>query len=332
MIPRGRYALAGLAGLAAAALASPPASAGSDDENALFDAGVLQMEAGRYDEACPSIEHSYELDPRPGVLFTLSECQAKRGRIAAAVDRYTEYLALFAALAPAKKKLQTNRPQKARAELAALAPQVPKLVVTLAPGAPAGVVVERDGRALAASALGTSISVDPGEHVLRVAAPGGALRETRVKLARGESRTVVLDLPAPTAPTAPTEARRGPSGRRVAAFVTGGVGLAGLVLGGALGGAALAKKSVVDAHCGVGGVAAACDHDGKAAADELHSFALASTIGFAAGGALAVASVVLFATEPGAPRPPASARAPSIELGLAPSRGAGAAVVLRGAW
>jgi hypothetical protein len=333
MSPRGRHALLRSVCLAAGALLTTRAAAGGDDSNALFDAGVLQMEAGRYDQACPSIEHSYELDPRPGVLFTLAECQAKRGRIAAAVERYSEYLALYEALPRAKKKLQTSRPRAARAELAALSPQVPKLVLKLAPGAPRGAVVERDGHVVAAAALGTAIPVDPGDHVIRLSVPGGPLSEIHVKLARGESRSVVLAMPAaPPSPPPGHEARRGTSARRVGAFVTGGVGLAGLVLGGAMGGLALAKKSVVDAHCNVGGIAEACDRDGKVAADQLGAFALASTVGFVAGGALAVTSVVLFATEPAAPKPTRSAASPWIELGVVPARGAGAAVLLRGAW
>ena len=333
MSPRGRHALLRSACLAAGALLTSRALAGRDDSNALFDAGVLQMEAGRYDEACPSIEHSYELDPRPGVLFTLAECQAKRGWIATAVERFNEYLALYAALPPAKKKLQTNRPKAARAELAALSPQVPKLVLELAPGMPRGAVVERDGRVVAAEALGTSIAVDPGDHVIRLSVPGSPLSEIHVKLARGESRSVVLALPAAPAPsTSSQEAHRGPSARRVSAFVTGGFGLAGLVLGGAMGGVALAKKGVVDAHCNIGGIAEACDHDGKAAADQLGTFALASTVGFIAGGALTVASVVLFATEPAASKPTTSAASPRLELGVAPARGAGASMLLRGSW
>lgn len=333
MSPRGRHALLRSACLAAGALLTTRALGGSDDSNALFDAGVLQMEAGRYDEACPSIQHSYELDPRPGVLFTLAECQAKRGWVATAVERFNQYLALYAVLSPAKKKLQTNRPKAARAELAALLPQVPKLTLQLAPGMPLGAIVERDGRFVAAEALGTAIAVDPVDHVIRLSVPGRPTSEIHVKLARGESRSVVLVLP-PPAPEAAAGAPRGSgtSGRRVTAFVTGGVGLAGLVLGGAMGGVALARKSVVDAHCNVGGIAEACDHDGKAAADQLGTFALASTLGFIAGGALTVASVVLFATEPAAPKPETSATARRIELGVAPTRGAGATMLLRGSW
>ena len=330
MSPPGRQPLLVCSGLAALGLWASPAAAGNDDSNALFDAGVLQMEAGRYAEACPSIQHSYELDPRPGVLFTLAECQSKWGRIAAAVARYEEYLTAYSALSPAKKKLQTSRPAAARAQLAALSPQVPKLTLTLAPGAPRGTAVERDGRPVSTATLGASIAVDPGDHVVRLSVSGGRLSEIHIKLARGESRSVELDFP-----TAPADPRtpgpdRGMSGRRLGAFLSGGFGLAGLVLGGGMGAVALTKKSVVDEHCNVGGIPEACDHQGKAAADELKAFALASTVGLAAGGALVVLSTVLFVTEPRPPTPAATARwisLPGVSVGAQ-----GATVTVQGIW
>ena len=335
MSPAGRQLLfvrsAGLAVLTALAALARPAAAGSDDSNALFDAGVLQMEAGRYGQACPSIEHSYELDPRPGVLFTLAECQSKWGKIAAAVFRYREYLALYEALPPNKRKLQTNRPQTARAQIAALAPQVPQLTLDLAPGVPREVVVERDGRVVAASAFGTSLPVDPGDHFVRTSVPGGPLSEIHITLVRGESRRVVLDVPHAPAARSP-EPRRSTSARRLGAYVTGGLGLAGLALGGAMGGLSIGRKSVVDAHCNVGGIAEACDHQGKAAADQLDRYALASTLSLVAGGALTVVSVVLFATEPAAPKPIASASAPRLQVSVAPAGAAGASVWLQGTW
>ena len=334
MSPAGRNPLLLWSGLAALGLWASPAAAGNDDSDALFDAGVLQMEAGRYAEACPSIQHSYELDPRPGVLFTLAECQSKWGRIADAVARYEEYLTAYLALSPVKKKLQTNRPAAARAQLAALSPQVPKLTLTVARGAPSGTVVERDGRLVPEGSLGASIPVDPGDHVVRLSAPGGRLREIHIKLARGESQSAELDFPAaPAGPGTPGPGHdppRGTSGRRIGAFVSGGFGLAGLVLGGAMGAVALTKKGVVDDHCNVGGIPEACDHQGKAAADELGTYALASTVGLAAGGALVVLSTVLFITEPQAPRPAAIARWISLPvLGVGAS---GASVTVQGTW
>ena len=42
----------------------------------------------------PRFAESHRLDPRPGTLFALASCEEKRGRLAAAVRIYDEYLAL----------------------------------------------------------------------------------------------------------------------------------------------------------------------------------------------------------------------------------------------
>ena len=97
-----------------------------------------------------------------------------------------------------------------------------------------------------------------------------------------------------------------------------------------MGGVALAKKGIVDAHCNVGGIPEACDHQGKTAADDLQTFALASTVGLAAGGALVVLSTVLFVTEPPAPKPAVSAR--WIKASLVPIGATGASVIVQGGW
>jgi hypothetical protein len=329
----------GAAWLAAVTALAAPAAAGGDDSNALFDAGVLQMEAGRYEQACPSIEHSYELDPRPGVLFTLAECQAKRGRIASAVDRYGEYLALYQALSPAKKNLQTNRPKAARAQITALSPQLPKLVLELEPGAPSGILVECDGRVVPAASLGTAMPVDPGEHVIRTSVSGGPPSETRVTFARSETRHVVVNIRLPAVAATPlasaTSEPRSPGRALAGAWITS-AGLVGLVVGLVAGAVAVGNNGVVTSHCNVGGVPAACDHQGLVAANRLKSAGLVSTVGFVSGGGLVVAGLLVFGRgpagpSPAAPKPAGSTTARRVEVGVAPST-AGASVVLQGAW
>src|ERR1700733_10594176 len=76
----------------------------ADPAQAAFERGLAQMEAGRFDLGCPAVEESYKLDPRPGTLFTLAECEAKRGHLATAVRRYDDYLSLWSALPPDKKQ------------------------------------------------------------------------------------------------------------------------------------------------------------------------------------------------------------------------------------
>lgn len=324
-------ALAALGALAALVLGAGPARA-ADPAEALFQRGVDGMTAGRYDEACPLLEQSYRRGPRPVRLFALAECEATRGRIAAAVRRYDEYLALHEALSPPARQQQGNRASWARSQQAALAPHVPKLVVALPPGAPADAVVTLDGAALAASAVGAPIPVDPGEHVLITRAPGGRPTELHVRLARDERRRVELEVappspgfdlpPAPT-PTAPT------SGRRTAAYVTGGVGLAGVLAGAVLGGLAAGEKGTVDTSCGLGGVPGACNHAGKTAADRLQAWGLGSTVGLSIGAAAVATAVVLVVTEP---RGAAVAGAGGVQVALGPTGRGGFSLGVLGAW
>ena len=88
------------------------------------------------------------------------------------------------------------------------------------------------------------------------------------------------------------------------AFVTAGVAVVSLIAGGVTGGLALSAQSQADRGC-QGSVCRTTD--ALDANDRAHTFATVSTVGFVAGGALAVASVILFVV---APKSSASASAP----------------------
>lgn len=317
------------------------------------------MESGRYETACPRIEQSYRIDPRIGALFALAECESKRGRIATAVARYDEYLTEHGKLPRDKKAKQGDRALIARRQVDLLRPDLPRLTLVLPREAPRDMVVRCDGAPVAEDALGAPIPLDPGAHVITTSTPGGALSEVRLTIARGQQIRLVLTLapalavttpppalsPAAPAiapePAAPTEVHP-TSGRRVAAYVSGGIGLVGLAVGGVFGGLALAQKSTVDANCkptadpGTLG----CHGDGYRASRNLQQFGLWSTVGFAVGLAGGVVAVVLIATEPAkvkssalasGPQRPAN-RAITAALGLL-SAGPGAATVgIEGTW
>jgi hypothetical protein len=348
------------AALFLAVLASQaPARAEVDPAEALFQQGIKDLEAGRYEAACPPIEQSYRIDPRIGTLFALAECESKRGRLATAVARYDAYLAEHGKLSREKKAKQGDRALVARRQVQLLRPELPRLTLVLPREAPRGMVVRCDGATVAEDALGTPIPLDPGDHLITTAAPGGALSELRLKLARGQQLRLVLTVVAapvaatplagssPGAPSTPplpvvaTDAHP-TSGRRVTAYVTGGVGLAGLIVGGVLGGLALGQKSIVDASCtptadpGTLG----CHHEGYQASRNLQQLGLWSTVGFAAGLAGGVVAVVLFATEPAkaktdgaasGPRRPAS-RTITATAGLLSASPGGTMVGIEGAW
>jgi hypothetical protein len=303
---------------------------------ALFDRGVEEMKAGRYEKGCPALAESYRIDPRPGALFTLAECENKRGKIATAVARYEEYLRLVATLAPAQIERQRERIDIANKQKASLQSEVPRLTITLAEGAPANTVVTRDGSVVGAAVLGVAIPVDPGEHVLTTEAPGGKRREKRITIERKEHREIELHVDAPIGSEAaepkaskPTAVSKedaskpaGLGGQRIAALAVGGAGVASLLVGTITGIVTLTTKSTVTANCD----GPACNQEGFDAAQRAKALGNASTATFVIGGALVTAGVVLYLT---APRTPT--KQTGLRLGIAP-RHDGALLIARGVW
>lgn len=283
---------------------------------ALFNKGLAEMEAGRFETACPTLKESQRLDPRMGTLFTLAECEAKGGMIASAVAHYDEYLRLFGRLAPAQKATQAGREKVSAAQKAALAPQVPYVTLILR-DAPAGTTVKWDDLLFHLPALGVPLPVNPGEHVVTTQVPGKPGVVMRVTMEKAEKKQVELKLAAPSrvatkpAPTpaiappsanpepaaTPTEADAGASSesRHVWMYGAAGLGAAGLVVGSITGALVLGKKATIDDNC----VATRCNAAGKDAAESAQTLGLVSTVGFGVGIAgLATAAVLFFTDSP----------------------------------
>ncbi|MGK3960751.1 type IV pilus biogenesis/stability protein PilW [Sorangium sp. So ce1667] len=328
-----RFALSAACLSSALAAASAASAADPDPAQAAFDRGVAHMEAGRFDEGCPAIEASQKLDPRPGTLFTLAECEALRGRLATALARFDEYLALYPTLTPKQQQNQGDREKVAREQRATLARDAPAISLSLPPDAPPAAVVKLDGQVVAPTAIGSLIQVDPGTHSIALQVPGGPVSERIERLGKGEKKHVALTLAVPRPPPPPAHTRRAPApdtgagGRRVAVYLAGGLGLVGLAVGGVTGALAMERKAVVDKSC----AGTACNHEGKTAADAMKALGLASTIAFGVGIAGVGGAAVLLLTEPKATSAGASSGA-WLAAGVAPVGSGGAALDVRGAW
>jgi hypothetical protein len=299
----------------ASASAAPPKGPKSDPAQALFDKGVADMEAGRFEKACPAIEASQRMDPRPGTLFTLAECEAKRGRTATAARHYSEYLALYRTFGVQKKNEQYDRAQHSEAQLRKLEPLVPHLTLLLPAQAGPDVVVKCDGDVVAELSLGTALPVDPGDHVVTTQAPGGLETEHRISLASGEKRMVTLTVrhKPPAVPTA-TASVTAPPPRlppqldprpwRIGALSAGVAAVAGLVVGTVAGVLALDQRTIVDRNCQpAGNNKEACTPAGLDARHRLDALGAASTIGFVVGGVGIGVGVALLVAAPSAPTP-----------------------------
>lgn len=310
------------------------ARAQGNTAQAQFDYGLAEMEAGRFVSGCPALAESYRIDPHPGVLFTLAECENKWGRIASALTHYAAYLDLFDHMSAEQKAHQRGRDRVSKEQLDRLRPEVPQLAVSLPATAPPETMVTRDGEPLGAPSLGVALPVDPGDHVVVARTPDGVAHEMRVTLARAERKALVADLSAASVRTpaagaaAPGPAAAAPrpdhprpaatSPLRTLAWVAAGVGVAGLVLGGVAGAVVLGDKSTIDAGCQPDRT---CNAAGLNAAGQAQTFGVVSDVGFGVGAAGVVTSVVLFVLSPSRRWQPVATAQPH-----------GGFVGVRGAW
>ena len=277
------------------------------DENspaqAAYEQGVDAFRAGDLSNACRLLAESYRLEPLPGVLFTWATCELRAERLASAAAHYADFLNAVARLPPAERAAQEERRRSAQRERARILPEVPFLTVVVSASVQHASSVLRDGTPLPPKSQGVEAPVDPGEHVIVFVGPDGARTEQRVVLAKGEHKTIVLGFAnareaaqaarpssAPPPPPPPPSA----VGERPATsswvYVTGGVGVAGILTGSIAGLLAIRDKNVVDGACN----GLACSARGKDAASAAKTEATVSTIGFGVGLAGLVSSVIIY--------------------------------------
>jgi hypothetical protein len=212
------------------------------------------MKRGDTPTACPLFAESQKLDPAPGTLLNLSECEERLGKLTDAWRHIQQAIAQLPA--------DDDRLPIARDQAVSLERRVPRLTVRLKPGAPPSsrVVLDTTERLTP----GTAVVVDPGSHVIAVDAPGfvGSLITVRVAESERLQIEVAPDRKQVQALVPPAPATTA-SGRKTIGWLAGGVGVAGL--GTALVTALVLnnKQTVVDRHCDPNRV---CDQDGYDAA------------------------------------------------------------------
>jgi len=323
-----------LLGMAATSLARAQASPGADE---LFREGLAELKAGNLSRACPLIADSYALDPQPGALFTLAECEARAGKLASASLHFQAFLERARALAPAERRRQAERVRAAEQRVLELEPRLPRLTIVPPADLPAGAEISNNGEIVPRPAWSSALPVDPGSYLLVLTLPDGRSSRAEVSLAEREAHSVSLELPAPALATQPkveqqppppapppapppvpapareAEPRRSvspgppearpsdrPGGaRRALMYAAFGVGTAGVVVGSVAGALLISRKSTVDEHC----PDARCDDEGFEATRDIPALDTTANVGFAAGALGLGAGLLLLLTEPAPSRP-----------------------------
>jgi hypothetical protein len=234
--------------------------------SALFEQGKELLGQGKTAEACVKLAESHRLDPGGAVVMLLATCREKEGKVASAWAAYKE------ALAMATQAARADRQQYARERIEALTPRLSYLNLSVAPAARVeGLVVRRGEITLGEATWGVELPVDPGVYLIRATAPGREPFEQSVDIKESAHHTVTVVLATTTppvassaasaqAPAAPASAPVGlpppppPSPRRstarsTAGYVSAGLGVVAIGVGGFFGLRAIQKRRDSDAGC-----------------------------------------------------------------------------------
>jgi hypothetical protein len=310
----------------------------------LFEDGKALMAKKDFARACPKLEESLRIEATGPTLFVLADCLEQAGKTASAWARWRE------ARDYAHGKGKSDKEQEATRRASAIEAKVPKIRLEVAPAVASakGLEVKLDGAVVSPAVFQSDLPHDPGEVVVEVAAPGK--RPLKVSKVAAAGPTVVISITAlealpetktdPAASTAPSaapatapgavdkssppDASRG-STQRTAGLIVGGVGLAGVAVGGIFLALAGSTNSKINAADGRG----ECFNNG--CADQITKRDNQSTIGIAGlagGGAFLVGGAVLYLTAPSAG---SSASAPRLRYTAEPRNGL-RGVVFEGSW
>jgi tetratricopeptide (TPR) repeat protein len=298
--------------LAAALATASAALAQTTQSDELFQKGREAAKRGDYAAACAFFGESYALDASAGTLFNLAHCEEQLRRVATAWNHYRELA----------ERLPKDDPRLARVEerLQALEPRLPRLSLVLAPDAPEGARVSLDGKEVEASALGTPVVVDPGNHAVEVTAPDRLAKRYDLIIAESENRSLNLAVgdPRPPAPPptttrpkpretaapppapSPVAPERGPDWQRITGWSALGLGAAGLATTAIAAAIVLDRKATVEEECkDAPDGELVCSPDGKDAAENGKIWGTVGTVAFIIGVAGAGAGSYLLLTADG---------------------------------
>ncbi len=269
---------------AATSWAAEPTPQEKADAAALYKQGVSLMEKGEFGPACPKFVESQRLDPALNTQIALSKCYDSAGKTASAWSSYRDLAFEF------KKAGNTAGEKAATDKKDDLEKKLSRLQINATGDAP-GLVIRRDNEEISKAILGTPVPVDPGKHVVEATAPGYQVWQTTVTIGNASDMQTVTIPGLVVAPKQPQQT----SSLRTIGYAVGGVGVAGLIVGGVFGGLAVGDKGKLTTDCPNNVCESQASQDALASAK---TKALISTIGLAAGGALAATGVVLILVSP----------------------------------
>jgi hypothetical protein len=283
----------------------------SDEQKAaarlLGTEGVKLAMNGDCGHAVDKLTRAEALVHAPTTAVWLGQCNIQLGHLVAGTETLNRVLR--ESLPDGSPKSWVDAKQHAQALFDAAEPRIAKLTIHV--DRPAGVEpqVTVDGESMPSVLLDNERPTDPGAHHVVATGDGLSTATADVSLSDGQSQRISMRLesaasasPAPAGPSAaplsqaplsqpPAPSSAPSSPNHTAAFVTFGIGAAGLIFGSVFGVLALSDKSRLDS---VNGCPGACPPSSQSDVDAIHRDALLSTIGIGVGVVGAAVGTILF--------------------------------------
>ena len=132
----------------------------------LFQDGKQLLKDGNVDAACTKFQQSREVEAKVGTLLNLADCRERQGKLATAWAVFLEAKALAALQKDPRGAFAAQRAAAIEGKRAFLVITVP------ADHRVPGLVVTRNGTAVAAATWDQELPIDPGSYVIEVKASG----------------------------------------------------------------------------------------------------------------------------------------------------------------
>lgn len=190
-----------------------PSLAGDDATRAtarrMATSGVEAFQRDDYATAVDKLERAYQVLPVPSIGLWLARALAKQGRLVEASERYLEVTRLPTSSGDAS--VQAAAKNEATAELEALTPRIPSVVIRVEGAKAAEVQLRIDGEAVSAAAIGEPQPVNPGKHRVEAQYQGQS-SSGEVAVAPSETKSLTLRFKPSNGPIT-SDGARGVSGR-----------------------------------------------------------------------------------------------------------------------
>ncbi len=177
--------------------------------------GIQLFQQSRYGEALDKLERAQALFDAPVHLVYIARCQVKQNKLIDAAENYRRLIRTQ--LGPDAPAAFRDAVASGREELTQIEPQIPSLRLLITPADAKDLQIKIDEQVVPSAVVGVDRPMNPGQHVIAVAAVDYAPTEKKIELRPGTKDVLSIQLVPQPGATVPEEPGAAGSGSGAAA-------------------------------------------------------------------------------------------------------------------